>query len=101
MSTDEYVTRAEFEREREAMRARVSKVEARQDKSEARQDEPAAELKQLKELIVSDLKDLRADLPRFDDANGLSQYHKQFYNSALGAADPVANVAHFREAIRS
>lgn len=40
-------------------------------------------------------------LPRFDDAEGLSQYHKQFYNSALGAADPVANVAHFREAIRS
>lgn len=42
-----------------------------------------------------------AALPRFDDAEGLSQYHKQFYNSALGAADPVANVAHFREAIRS
>ncbi|MFC0512188.1 hypothetical protein [Asaia spathodeae] len=40
-------------------------------------------------------------LPRFDDAAGLSRYHKQFYNSALGAADPVANVARFREAIRS
>jgi len=42
-----------------------------------------------------------AALPRFDDAEGRSQYHKQFYNSALGAADPVANVAHFREAIRA
>lgn len=42
-----------------------------------------------------------AALPRFDDAEGLSRYHKQFYNSALGAADPVANVAHFREAIQA
>jgi len=40
-------------------------------------------------------------LPRFNDAEGLSLYHKQFYNSALGAADPVANVAHFREAIQA
>ncbi|GAB6854477.1 hypothetical protein [Asaia astilbis] len=42
-----------------------------------------------------------AALPHFADAEGLSRYHKQFYNSALGAADPVANVAHFREAVQA
>lgn len=40
-------------------------------------------------------------LPCFNDAAGLSLYHKQFYNSAQGAADAAVNVVHFREAIQS
>lgn len=42
-----------------------------------------------------------AALPRPDDAEGMSLYHKKYYNTALGAADPVVNVAHFREAFRA
>ncbi|MEJ5142785.1 hypothetical protein [Gluconobacter albidus] len=40
-----------------------------------------------------------APLPGATDAAGLSQYHKAHYNTAKGAADPVANVAFFAEAI--
>ncbi len=38
-------------------------------------------------------------LPDATDAAGLSQYHKDFYNTPQGAADPLANVAFFSEAI--
>lgn len=40
-----------------------------------------------------------ASLPGATDAAGLSQYHKDFYNTALGAGDATANVAFFAEAI--
>ncbi|MCP1275049.1 hypothetical protein NKW43_15435 [Gluconobacter albidus] len=40
-----------------------------------------------------------APLPRATDAAGLSQYHKDFYNTPGGAADPSANVVFFSEAI--
>ncbi|KXV18208.1 hypothetical protein [Gluconobacter oxydans] len=41
----------------------------------------------------------RDALPASTDAAGLSVYHKLHYNTAQGAADPVANVAFFAEAI--
>ena len=42
-----------------------------------------------------------AALPGATDAAGLSQYHKDFYNTAQGSADPVATVAFFAEAVAS
>lgn len=42
---------------------------------------------------------VRDPLPGATDAAGLSQYHKDFYNTLEGAADPTANVAFFAEAI--
>jgi hypothetical protein len=38
-------------------------------------------------------------LPNATDAQGLADYHKSIYNSALGAADVVANTAKFQLAI--
>lgn len=38
-------------------------------------------------------------LPAPEDACGLSAYHKQFYNTALGAADSHRNAALFAQAI--
>lgn len=38
-------------------------------------------------------------LPHATDATGLSAYHKAHYNTALGTADPTANVVFFAEAI--
>lgn len=40
-----------------------------------------------------------ASLPSASDAAGLSAYHKQFYNTPLGAADPAQNVGLFQQAI--
>lgn len=42
---------------------------------------------------------VRDALPVATDAAGLSAYHKAHYNTEQGAADPVANVAFFAEAI--
>ncbi|QDH16510.1 hypothetical protein [Swingsia samuiensis] len=38
-------------------------------------------------------------LPAADDAVGMSAYHKRWYNSALGAADPVRNIPAFKRVI--
>ena len=42
---------------------------------------------------------VRDALPAATDAAGLSAYHKAHYNTTQGAADPVANVTFFAEAI--
>lgn len=42
---------------------------------------------------------VRAPLPPATDAAALSRYHKQHYNTPLGAADPVANTPLFARAI--
>lgn len=42
---------------------------------------------------------MRDALPAATDAAGLSAYHKVHYNTTQGAADPIANVAFFAEAI--
>lgn len=33
------------------------------------------------------------------DAEGMSHYHKRYYNSMDGKADPLVNIAHFQKAI--
>ncbi|NVN06074.1 hypothetical protein HW509_10805 [Asaia spathodeae] len=76
----DFITRAEFERECEATRALIGQVMARQDKLEARQDEHAAELKQLKELIVSGFKDVRADV------QGLKSLGRRFVEGLAAGA---------------
>lgn len=38
-------------------------------------------------------------LPTYNDANGLANYHKSVYNSALGAANAENNIPLFEEAI--
>lgn len=38
-------------------------------------------------------------IPTATDAQALSNYHKQYYNTPLGKADPVANKDHFQQAI--
>lgn len=49
------------------------------------------------------IKYLRAPspLPLATDATALSAYHKQFYNTPLGAADPAKNAAAFQQAINA
>lgn len=39
-------------------------------------------------------------LPAADDAMGLALYHKRFYNSELGKADPAKTVREFERAIQ-
>lgn len=73
MSADEYITRAEFDRECEANRVRFGKVEARQD-------EHAAEIRQLKELIVSGFKDVRSDV------QGLKSLGRRFVEGLAAGA---------------
>lgn len=80
MGDAEFITRDEFERECGALRVRLGQVESRQDKSEARQDEHAAELKQLKELIVSGFKDVRADV------QGLKSLGRRFVEGLAAGA---------------
>lgn len=38
-------------------------------------------------------------LPAWDDAAGMARYHKQHYNTYLGAADPKKTVRQFRRAV--
>ncbi|MBS1091712.1 hypothetical protein JK208_08820 [Gluconobacter sp. Dm-74] len=38
-------------------------------------------------------------LPSSNDPAVLSRFHKQYYNTAAGAADPVANIPFFRQAV--
>ncbi|MBS1050451.1 hypothetical protein [Gluconobacter japonicus] len=38
-------------------------------------------------------------LPAWNDAAGMSRYHKRVYNTSSGAADADANVVHFKAAI--
>lgn len=40
-------------------------------------------------------------LPAADDARGLAEYHKQWYNTPLGATDPKESVVNFERAIRA
>lgn len=42
---------------------------------------------------------VREALPAAGDAAALSSYHKRYYNTALGAADPLRNEPLFRQAI--
>jgi hypothetical protein len=42
---------------------------------------------------------VREPLPAAGDAAALSRYHKRYYNTALGAADPLRNEPLFRQAI--
>ncbi|MXV44301.1 hypothetical protein GS501_04475 [Saccharibacter sp. 17.LH.SD] len=42
-----------------------------------------------------------APLPSAQDAIDLSSYHKRWYNTQGGAADEVANIPHFADAIRA
>ncbi|MFT8918071.1 MAG: hypothetical protein ABF887_00620 [Gluconobacter oxydans] len=41
----------------------------------------------------------RGMLPDWNDAAGMSAFHKRVYNTAGGAADAAANVVHFKAAI--
>lgn len=41
----------------------------------------------------------RGPLPAWNDAVGMSAFHKRVYNTAGGAADAAANVVHFKAAI--
>ena len=41
----------------------------------------------------------RGPLPAWDDAAGMSAFHKRVYNTRAGAADPEANLQHFKAAI--
>ncbi|QEH97266.1 hypothetical protein [Gluconobacter thailandicus] len=40
-----------------------------------------------------------APFPAADDAAGMSQYHKRWYNSPLGAANALGNIPDFKAAI--
>lgn len=42
---------------------------------------------------------VRERLPAADDAAGMSQYHKRWYNSPLGAANALGNIPDFKAAI--
>lgn len=42
---------------------------------------------------------LPAPLPDADDAEGMADYHKTYYNTSLGKANSAANVSLFRAAI--
>ncbi|WP_052750075.1 hypothetical protein [Gluconobacter oxydans] len=41
----------------------------------------------------------KGPLPAWNDAVGMSAFHKRVYNTAGGAADAAANVVHFKAAI--
>ncbi|MBS1020523.1 hypothetical protein JK207_00540 [Gluconobacter cerinus] len=41
----------------------------------------------------------RGPLPAWNDAAGMSAFHKRVYNTGAGAADPEANLQHFKAAI--
>lgn len=40
-----------------------------------------------------------APLPAANDAAAMSAYHKKYYNTPLGASDPVRNAPYFQQAI--
>ncbi|GEM15525.1 hypothetical protein AD929_04800 [Gluconobacter potus] len=40
-----------------------------------------------------------APLPSTSDPAALSRFHKQYYNTAAGAADPLSNIPYFRQAV--
>lgn len=40
-----------------------------------------------------------APLPAMSDPVALSHFHKQYYNTAAGAADPTGNIPFFRQAV--
>ena len=40
-------------------------------------------------------------LPQADDAEGMANYHKRYYNTAAGKAVAEANIARFRQAINA
>ncbi|KXV20663.1 hypothetical protein [Gluconobacter japonicus] len=42
---------------------------------------------------------VREPLPAADDPAGMSQYHKRWYNSPLGAANALGNIPDFKAAI--
>lgn len=40
-------------------------------------------------------------LPSATDATAMAQYHKKYYNTSLGKADPTANKDRFQQAIEA
>jgi hypothetical protein len=44
---------------------------------------------------------IKAALPAAGDAQAMAEYHKRYYNTALGKTDPAESVIHFQRAIEA